>query len=168
MTLVTGRLERAWMAGNIQCSPLSTPNSRWRIVRPQLEVPVSSWGGAESWGKIAFFDECRGPMQCFLRMKNFGLRPMLPHEKFSRFLVSFVGSLFCPTDPLSLLPAHGRQVYCDTYGLDREFGGFSRVAGVWAGKKHHVAQHLDNGVTVRTVCAPISHFSKVPILWRSP
>ena len=83
------------------------------------------------WGKIAFFfDECRGPMQCFLRMKNFGLRPMLPHEKFSRFLVSFVGSLFCPTDPLSLLPAHGRQVYCDTYGLDREFGGFSRVAGV--------------------------------------
>ena len=120
------------------------------------------------WGKIAFFDECRGPMQCFLRMKNFGLRPMLPHEKFSRFLVSFVGSLFCPTDSLSLLPAHGRQVYCDTCGLDREFGGFSRVAGVWAGKKHHVARHLDNGVTVRTVCAPISHFSKVPILWRSP
>ena len=95
-----------------------------------LLVPGSCREETKRWGKIAFFEECRGPMQCFLRMKNFGLRPMLSHEKFSRFLVSFVGSLFCPTDPLSLLPAHGRQAYCDTYGLDREFGGFSRVAGV--------------------------------------
>ena len=33
------------------------------------------------WGKIAFFDECRGPMQCFLRMKNFGLRPIVASRK---------------------------------------------------------------------------------------
>ena len=43
MTLVTGRLKRAWMAGNIQCSSLSTSNSRG-TVRPRLEVPISSWG----------------------------------------------------------------------------------------------------------------------------
>ena len=43
MTLVTGRLERAWMAGNVQCSSLSTSNSRG-TVRPRLEVPISSWG----------------------------------------------------------------------------------------------------------------------------